>query len=102
MVALGRGVKVAVGGNQTMVAVGVSVGGKEVEVGRGGKGVETGKQALSPALRKMIIRNNPERNISLVYYEMLPCKDCKLSKTCSISQVDVQLIVSLKAVLKPG
>lgn len=80
MVALGRGVNVTVGGNHTMVAVGVSVGGKEVEVGRGGKGVETGKQALSPALRKMIKRNNPERSIGLVYYEMLPCKARKLPK----------------------
>ena len=36
----------AVGGNQTMVGVAVSVGGRGVSVGRGGRGVRAGRQAL--------------------------------------------------------
>ena len=48
---------VAVGGNQTTVGVGVSVGGKEVEVGKGGKGVDTGWQAASPAPKTMMNNN---------------------------------------------
>jgi len=66
-VALGKGVKVAVGGNQTIVAVGVSVAGAGVGLAGGGGGV-TGRQAVRPARHKV---NKPVQNIQrtrLVYY----------------------------------
>jgi hypothetical protein len=53
----GKGVIVGVGGNQTVVGVGVSLGGKEVCVGKGGKGVDKGRQAVSPIPN--IIHNIP-------------------------------------------
>jgi hypothetical protein len=40
----GSGVKVAVGGNHTIVAVGEGVGGPGVSVGKGGNSVAWGKQ----------------------------------------------------------
>jgi hypothetical protein len=43
---VGKGVSVAVGGNQTMVGVGVEVGGSGVSLGSGGSGVGAGRQAL--------------------------------------------------------
>jgi len=49
MTGVGKGVKVDVGGNQTIVAVAVAVGGRFVLVGSGGSGVAAGKQALNPA-----------------------------------------------------
>ena len=70
MVDMGRGVMVAVGGNQMTVGVGVSVGGKDVEVGKGGKGVDTGRQAASTAPKNTMHTIHPKRHIGLVYYEI--------------------------------
>jgi hypothetical protein len=67
-VTVGKGVKVAVGGNQTTVAVGVWLGGSAVLLGRGASGAETGRQAVRPARPSMI---KPAQNIQrmiLVYY----------------------------------
>jgi hypothetical protein len=67
-VTVGSGVKVAVGGNQTVVAVGFWVGGGAVLLGRGSRDVDTGRQAVRPA-RQNIVR--PAQNIQrtlIVYY----------------------------------
>jgi hypothetical protein len=69
-VAVGKRVEVAVGGNHTMVGVGVSVGGKGVFVGRGG-GVNIGEQAARPARQNITARI--ANFIALVYY-----KCCKI------------------------
>ena len=49
MEVVGKGVWVGVGGNQTVVAVGVMVGGKGVLLANGGRGVEIGRQAANTA-----------------------------------------------------
>jgi len=67
-VAEGKGVKVAVGGNQTMVAVGVSVGNIRVKVGSGGKEVGLGRQAASPKKIRLSIAVQMTHFMSLVYY----------------------------------
>ena len=54
---MGRGVGVAVGGNQTIVAVGVSVGGRGVWVGNGGSGVGEARHADRMAANKMKLVN---------------------------------------------
>jgi len=65
---VGRGVKVAVGGNQTVVVVGVWLEGGAVMPGTGSSGVDTGRQAVRPARQKIV---RPAQNIQrtlLVYY----------------------------------
>jgi len=69
-VAVGKRVEVAVGGNHTIVGVGVSVGGLKVAVGNGG-GVNIGEQAANPP--RQISEARSGIFIALVYY-----KCCKI------------------------
>jgi hypothetical protein len=67
-VTVGKGVKVAVGGNQTVVAVGVWLGGIAVSLGTGGKGADTCKQAIKPAQQKNVSPAKIIQRTSVVYY----------------------------------
>ena len=67
-VTVGKGVKVAVGGNQIVVAVGVGLGGRAVLLGIGGNGADTCRQAVRPARQKNVKPAQNIQRISLVYY----------------------------------
>ena len=54
-VAVGRGVWVAVGGNQTIVGVEEEVGGSGVAVGKGGSGLKIGTHAPVTIIENNII-----------------------------------------------
>jgi hypothetical protein len=69
---------VAVGGNHTMVGVGVSVGGGGVSVGRD-EGVNIGEQPASPPRQSRHARTRKSNFISLVYY-----KCCKIRPQGSV------------------
>ena len=61
-VGVGKGVKVAVGGNQTTVGVGVLVGGSGVAVGSGGSGVGACRQEANPR----VINSSAARVIAFI------------------------------------
>jgi hypothetical protein len=70
-VVVGSGVVVGVGGNHTMVGVGVWVGGREVSVGSGGAGVEVSRQPGKPKITKSAARAVKKRTMLQVYYSFM-------------------------------
>ncbi len=67
-VAAGKGVNVAVGGNQTIVAVGVWLGDGGVKLGRGGGRVAVGKHAGRASRQNTVRPAHSIQRMRLVYY----------------------------------